>query len=790
MRIDAKCIWWDESLSLIRAQSSFSTILSGRISFGGIDSTDQHPPLYFLTLSAATAVLGSSDLALRLASALATVAAVAVVFVLARRLYGGRVACVSAFLVAVSPLLIWYGQEARMYALATLLSLLTLYACWRSLTERSLAFMGAAVGALAAAAGTHYLTILFTVPCTVVACGILGRRAGQLPVAQRADARARVRLVAALLSTTAIVLVVGLVLCRRAAESSLDIAPLSLPEMMVDALNSFSLGLSVKLREVWWIDAVFAAFWLVGICTVLVPAIHQRTLRLRSRVARVWLLVTGVLAPVFIAWLISRWEPFYTNSRYVMFSAPLFDIGVAIGLAGAKRHTWPRAVFAAGLLCALGWSLTRYYSDPYYASKENYAKAASHVMARELPGDLLIINGPENDAAFLHYYRGRLDTVSLPNAQVPAGDVGKTLRHLLANHERVWVVSARRAFSDPDGHVRRWFDQHTLPELTRSFESSGALISVNLYLRDDPTSVVESSTAQVLARVGPAVLAEARGLTSLSTMEWSSQVPQPVMRVASGEALGARLTWVLESPTPELKLSLRLVREGIVWAQNDIRPVDRHPSSEWPLRAPVTHTAWLVTPRGLPPAIYELQIWAYDGQTGQSWPFVSQDVETGYLGFLVEVQPPDRVGPPWRPPVKAALAPRWGLPGQAVTLDDLDRMPEQTPPGAPVTIGWNWRWKNIDPSDMQVYLQWQSNDGHVYPAGSSPLLGAGEVAASVQAMGAVTTRTVALAPAPPGEYTLHLMVYDTERNRFLWMRRGMLPSFSKDLVLGTVSVRP
>src|SRR3990172_7680373 len=49
-------LWWDETLSYHRASGGLLYTLSNRIMLGSVNTIDQHPPLYFVLLSAVMAV--------------------------------------------------------------------------------------------------------------------------------------------------------------------------------------------------------------------------------------------------------------------------------------------------------------------------------------------------------------------------------------------------------------------------------------------------------------------------------------------------------------------------------------------------------------------------------------------------------------------------------------------------------------------------------------------------------------------------------------------------------------
>ncbi|MGE5601509.1 MAG: hypothetical protein ACM30E_00565, partial [Nitrososphaerales archaeon] len=135
-RWDTKNIWWDESLSLQRAESPLPALLAGKFTFDDgftlSTSTDQHPFVYFLVLGGLVRLAGESDLVLRLPSAAAATLLVPAAWCMARLLARLRVVppatpLWAAGLVALNPFLLWYGREARMYTLVPLLALVSTY---------------------------------------------------------------------------------------------------------------------------------------------------------------------------------------------------------------------------------------------------------------------------------------------------------------------------------------------------------------------------------------------------------------------------------------------------------------------------------------------------------------------------------------------------------------------------------------------------------------------------------------------------------------------------------------
>ena len=135
-RLGAEDLWWDESLTLQRAESSLFPLLKNEIVLADgvsqVASTDQHPFFYFLAQAVLLRLAGSEEYALRFISAAAATLVVPVAFAFARLYVRREVFPLAsppwaALLAAVSPFFLWFGQEARPYALWALLALLSTY---------------------------------------------------------------------------------------------------------------------------------------------------------------------------------------------------------------------------------------------------------------------------------------------------------------------------------------------------------------------------------------------------------------------------------------------------------------------------------------------------------------------------------------------------------------------------------------------------------------------------------------------------------------------------------------
>jgi uncharacterized membrane protein len=124
-----------------------------------VNFSESTPPLYYALAWVWTQVTGTGEWGLRSLSAVAGVATVPVAYAIGAELRGRRAGLWTAALVAVNPMLLWYSQEARAYALLVLfcsVSLLFTLRAMRGGARRDYVWWGVFSGL---AVATHYFAI-------------------------------------------------------------------------------------------------------------------------------------------------------------------------------------------------------------------------------------------------------------------------------------------------------------------------------------------------------------------------------------------------------------------------------------------------------------------------------------------------------------------------------------------------------------------------------------------------------------------------------------------------------
>ncbi|MFJ4194321.1 glycosyltransferase family 39 protein [Pseudomonas sp. NPDC089534] len=378
-------LWTDEAFTALVSVQSPSAIWFHM-------GHDVHPPLYFLMLHVWILAFGDSVLAIRAMSAVAGVVAVALGIWLMRLITTPRLAALAGLFMALLPISVRYGQEARMYALEAvwLLGATLFLVHWlRTARDRHLAGYALLV---TAALYTHYLAIV----------GVLSH-------------------------------FIYLIVLRFQADSTLHV--LSRPRLWIAYL-------AIALAYVPWllslVDEVFVnteafktggeIFWIPESTVYTLPSAIWRFLTLDSRAGLygpVYLLVpAGLVAsalwvlkgdrsrlrfgamlfiysfvPLLAVFLASFAFPVFVE-RYIAFAAigQVMILALAVGKAARRSRVlaWSAVVLILGLECVgLNTAYTQQddLDDPRNEAADPLDRIVASIRERSVEGDAIIVHG-------------------------------------------------------------------------------------------------------------------------------------------------------------------------------------------------------------------------------------------------------------------------------------------------------------------------------------------------------------------------------------------------------------
>lgn len=165
--VGVQSAWLDEAIAIRLLDHSFASVLSQ------LPHTESTPPLYYVLVWGWTRIFGSGVFAVRAFSALAGTLTVPLFYIAGRR-FGTRAGLWAAALAAISPLMFYYSQESRPYALLILLATASFVAWQRTLEAPGRGSLGAWWALSVLALLTHYFFVFLFVGEAIA----LGRRAG------------------------------------------------------------------------------------------------------------------------------------------------------------------------------------------------------------------------------------------------------------------------------------------------------------------------------------------------------------------------------------------------------------------------------------------------------------------------------------------------------------------------------------------------------------------------------------------------------------------------------------
>lgn len=287
---------------------------------------DVHPPLYYQLLYVWMRLFGTGERAVRSLSGLLFILSVFASYGLGRALYGSKTALLCATIFLCSPLAILSAQFARMYALLSLLSILSTWLYLQFSVKPDNSRLLFVLYILVNALGTFTHIAFFFVLFAQIIFHLLFYR------------RTRVKAFAAavVMSLLPYTLLWAPVLIRQFAKSGEGIAWVSKPDLNMAAELMFLYGgvlwlLIPVLLYLWWRSGSepFRSF----------NQLHVTSLPL-------WLLIITIFTPL----LISQVKPIF-NSRLAIIGLHLFALTIG-AIAGRRSNSFLTLLLA--LLTAMG----------------------------------------------------------------------------------------------------------------------------------------------------------------------------------------------------------------------------------------------------------------------------------------------------------------------------------------------------------------------------------------------------------------------------------------------------
>jgi uncharacterized membrane protein len=426
--LDNDSLWLDEASSVKFSNESLSGIIE-------TTAHDVHPPLYYFALHYWMKLFGDSETSSRLLSALFGILAIPVTYKVAARMFDRATGLLAAGVLALSRFHLEFSQEARMYSLLCLLSLLSFYYFLELLDgKKSRVALAGYILASALMMYTHVYSFFILAAQNLYLLVLL--------FASR-DIFRRV--------------------WKRWLLAQIALLVLFLPWLSVQ-LQQFS-----RVQEGFWIPklpprlllytlTMYAGSnylaWILSALIVLAVLAGWKGLGEAPRAAtpsgdikdgvaagrlKLCLLLLWLLCPILLPYLVSQFSSPIFLPKYTIAALPAFTILAARGLLGLRFHQL-RVIVVVLLICFSALTLRNYFGS---LKKDLWREAVASISGLTRPNDLVLFHDQSGQVPFEYYYRRR-DLVGKPfpdyNSKLSADNLAEQLKAATREHDRVWLV--------------------------------------------------------------------------------------------------------------------------------------------------------------------------------------------------------------------------------------------------------------------------------------------------------------------------------------------------------------
>jgi mannosyltransferase len=572
--LGTQSFWNDEGSSYVQATRSFADIAANA-------ARDIHPPGYYWLLSIWRQFVGDSEFALRSLSAFASVLTVAFTYALGKRLFNPAAGLFAALFVALNTFSIYYAQEARMYALLALWSVMGMWALTQVLGKKYVA-RSTLYLALVNAAGLY---TQYAYPFAMLAQGIifLVWLAGKM-IRERTRHASFLQVLGLYIAANVLTILLYLPWLPTALSQVTQWPSTGAPIPAGEALQTiggwFLFGSTYNTFA--GATTVLTALIILTLCLLLGGLSKWNT---KHNLWRVMLPVLWTTVPVGLFLALGLFRP--VNLKFLLPSQIGFALFIGLGLMrfweGFKNWNFGGAMIATGstikasilgsrllgglitffLLAFFPTLIAKLYTDPDY-QRPDYRTMVATITADPRPGDAIILDAPNQEEVFRYYYKNDAPVYPLPPGL--GGNDAETAaltQDIINRHDRIFVLFWGEAERDPNHVVERELDVEAYPIGNDVWYGDVRLTAYSI-------PKVALNFTPIETYFGDSIKLELYGLSNTA--------------LHRGDELQILLEWRATAPqTTAYKVFVQLLNaNGMVVSQRDSEPVDGHfPTTSW-----------------------------------------------------------------------------------------------------------------------------------------------------------------------------------------------------------------
>lgn len=447
------------------------------------------PPLFYLLLHF-WSFLGKSEFILRLLPLSFGVLSIIAVYKVGQLLFNKRVGLISAFILALSPLSIYYSQELRPYSLVTFLTLMSIYNLVKSLeNNRLLSWIGFIIFTVLCIY-THYVTVflLIIIFFFFLYCYISYSKYKDL-------------LKRWLISLSIILVLYSpamMALLRRAPVWSFDaFPPKPSLSLIIQSFMYFNMGYNATatihcLAVLLFLPLFLASVWF---------GLRQKKYRNGTYLLLFWLFVVITMVIIISVAMYSIYI-----DRVFLYSLPAYYILIAFGLSKIKKRSIYLCVLTLFIVFS-SLSLKNHYqniwprvnflnckSHPGVIEKKEYRLAAEYIKNNFQNEDVIVHVSRATYPSFQYYHNKKLEqrwaTLSdYKTAEMKGQDrrcqhtlsglelfknyTSVDVKQIVKGHSRIWLVYSSWSLDRFDNElykkIKAWVDCNFTLMSTRKF---------------------------------------------------------------------------------------------------------------------------------------------------------------------------------------------------------------------------------------------------------------------------------------------------------------------------------
>jgi len=384
-------IWLDEAITIHQARLSLHGL------FQNLYNGDRQPPLYHLVLWLTIRAFGHGEFAVRLPSLIAGTLIIPVLYELGRELYDRRTGLLAAAFAAVSPMLVWYSQEVRMYEFAALFGLLALLTQLRVIRNPSFGNWAAYILATAALLWSHYFGVVLIGVQQLFFLGVIVHR-------RRSGQRVKPLVLGYLYSLAILIMQLVPLIVFAHHQYQVTSGAAGSPSGTYDYLSFYSV-LSNMAWSIWGYQpdattVLLAAMWPLFLLLSLV-LLGRGGSRQTSALAAAAIALVGLLI------VVSAFDSSYFELRNFLILVPLVLLLIARLITGWIRKPKPRLIVAGAVIATLLIGLADEQLNKANPRLFDFRGAINDIKADAGP-NALVLYEPSDMRYVLEYYAPNL----------------------------------------------------------------------------------------------------------------------------------------------------------------------------------------------------------------------------------------------------------------------------------------------------------------------------------------------------------------------------------------------